>query len=76
LKNHKVPRAKTYEVRIAAVAAGNTVGPFQQGGLFTDLRSITVAGFTPGTTDVVQVRASGGSNKAGDWSDAVTHVCM
>ena len=46
-KVKKVPRAKAYEVRIAAVGAGNTVGPFQPGGLFTDSRSITITGLTP-----------------------------
>ena len=75
-KVKKVPRAKAYEVRIAAVGAGNTVGPFQQGGLFTDSRSITITGLTPGTVYAVQVRAYGASNTAGDWSDAVTHMCM
>jgi hypothetical protein len=48
-KVKKVLRAKAYEVRCAAVGAGNTVGPFQQGGLFTDSRSITITGLTPGT---------------------------
>jgi hypothetical protein len=75
-KVKKVPRAKAYEVHIAAVGAGNTVGPFQPGGLFTDSQSITITGHTPGTTYVVHVRADGASNKAGDWSDAVTHMCM
>jgi hypothetical protein len=76
VKVKKLPRAKAYEVRSAAVVAGNTVGPFQQGGLFTDSRSITITGLTPGTVYAVQVRACGGSNKAGDWSDAVNHMCM
>lgn len=71
-----VPHAKVYEVRTAPVGVGNTVGSFQQGGFFTDSRSITVIGLTPGTVYAVQVRAYGASNKAGDWSDAVTHMCM
>ena len=74
-KIKKVPRAKVYEVRTAAVGTGNTVGPFQPGGTFTS-RSMTVTGLTPGTMYAVQVCAYGASNKAGDWSDAVTHMCM
>src|SRR5436309_13153355 len=39
-------------------------------------RSMTITGLTPGTIYAIQVRALGGSTGSGDWSDAVTHMCM
>jgi len=72
----KVPRAKLYEVQAAAVGANNTVGPFQTAGVFNKSRSMTITGLTPGTIYAIQVRALGGSTGSGDWSDAVTHMCM
>ena len=72
----KVPRAKLYEVQAAAVGANNTVGPFQTAGVFNKSRSMTITGLTPGTIYAIQVRALGGSTGSGDWSDAITHMCM
>jgi len=72
----KVPRAKLYEVQAAAVGANNTVGLFQTAGVFTKSRSMAITGLTPGTIYAIQVRALGGSTGSGDWSDAVTHMCM
>jgi hypothetical protein len=72
----KVPHAKMYQVLIAAVGANNTVGSFQPAGLFAKSRSMTLTGLTPGTIYAVQVRAWGGSIGFGDWSDAVSHMCM
>jgi len=72
----KVSRAKLYEVQAAAVAANNTVGTFQTAGVFNKARSMAVTGLMPGTIYAIQVRALGGSTGSGDWSDAVTHMCM
>jgi hypothetical protein len=72
----KVARAKSYEVHTAAVGPNNTVGAFQPAGVFTKSRSMTLTGLTPGTIYAVQVRALGGSTGSGDWSDAVSHMCM
>jgi hypothetical protein len=72
----KVPHAKAYHVQLAAVGANNTMGPFQPAGIFAKFRSMTLTGLTPGTSYAVQVRAWGGSLGFGDWSDAVSHMCM
>ncbi len=72
----KVARAKSYEVQAAVVGANNTVSSFQAAGVFTKSRSMTITGLTPGTIYAIQVRALGGSTGSGDWSDAVTHMCM
>ena len=72
----KVPHAKMYQVQIAAVGANNTVGPFQPVGIFARSRSMTLTGLTPETVYAVQVRAWGGPTGFGDWSDALSHMCM
>jgi hypothetical protein len=72
----KVDRAKLYEVQIAPMGANNTVGSYQTAGFFSKSRSMIVGGLTPGAVYAIQVRALGGSTGAGDWSDAVTHMCM
>ncbi len=74
LKVTAILRAKCYEVRSAAIGAGNTPGPWQSTGLFTNSRSMTVTGLTPGTTYAFQVRAVGGSTGYSDWSNPVS--CM
>ena len=75
LKVTRIARAKCYEVRSAALGAGNVPGPWQAAGLFTASRSITIAGLAPGTTYVFQVRAVGGSTGYSDWSNPVSRMC-
>ena len=70
-----IAHAKCYEVRSAAVGAGNAPGPWQAAGLFTNSRSMSVKGLTPGTTYVLQVRAIGGSTGYSDWSNPVSRMC-
>lgn len=70
-----IAHARCYDVRSAAVGAGNVPGPWQDAGLFTDSRSMTIAGLVPGTTYVFQVRAIGGSTGYSDWSNPVSHMC-
>jgi len=64
-----------YEVRSAAVGADNAPGSWQSDGLFTNSRSMTVAGLVPGTTYSFQVRAVGGSTRYSDWSNPVSRMC-
>ena len=71
-----ISRAKCYEVRCAAVGAGNTPGPWQAAGSFTAARSLKVSGLIPGTTYVCQVRAIGGSTGYSDWSNPVSRMCV
>jgi hypothetical protein len=75
LKVTPIARAKCYEVRSAAVGAGNVPGPSQTAGLFTSSQSMTIAGLVPGTTYVFQVRAIGGSTGYSDWSNPVSRIC-
>jgi hypothetical protein len=75
LKVTPIARAKCYEVRCAAVSAGNTPDSWQPGGLFTTTRSLIVTGLTPGATYVFQVRAVGGSTGYSDWSNPVSRIC-
>ena len=75
LKVTPIAHAKCYEVRSAEVGAGNTPGPWQTAGLFTNSRSMTIDGLTPGTTYIFQVRAVGGSTRYSDWSNPVSRMC-
>jgi hypothetical protein len=75
LKVTPIAHAKCYEVRMAVVGAGNTPGPWQSAGLFTNSRSMTINGLTPGTTYMFQVRAVGGSTRYSDWSNPVSRMC-
>ncbi len=76
LKVTPIANAKCYEVRSAAVGAGSVAGAWQNAGLFTNSRSITIDGLVPGTTYVFQVRAVGGSTGYSDWSNPVSRMCM
>ena len=76
MKVSPIPRAKCYEVRSAAVGAGNAPGPWQAAGLFTSSRSMSINGLMPGTTYVFQVRAIGGSTGYSDWSNPASRMCM
>jgi hypothetical protein len=75
LKVTPIANAKCYEVRSAAVGAGNAPGPWQPAGLLTNSRSMPIAGLVPGTVYVFQVRAIGGSTGSSDWSNPVSHLC-
>ena len=75
LKITPIARAKCYEVRSAAVSAGNVTGPWQPAGLFTTSKSITIAALVPGATYAFQVRAVGGSTGYSDWSNPVSRLC-
>jgi len=68
-----VANAKSYEVRYALIGAGGAPGPWVDGGLFTNSRSMAVNALTPGDNYQFQVRAVGGSTGYSDWSDAVSH---
>jgi hypothetical protein len=70
-----IAHAKCYEVRSAAVGAGNAPGPWQTAGLFTNSRSMSINGLTPGTTYFFQVRAIGGSTGYSDWSNPASRMC-
>ena len=76
LKVTPIAHAKCYEVRSAAVCAENTPGPWQTVGMFTNSRSMTIDGLTPGTTYMFQVRAIGGSTRYSDWSNPVSRMCV
>ena len=76
LKVSPIARAKCYEVRSAAVGAGNVPGAWQTAGLFTNSRSMTIDGLVPGTTYTFQVRAVGGSTRYSDWSNPVSRMCV
>ena len=71
-----VANAHAYEARYAVIGTGGTPGPWQNGGLFTSTRGLTISGLTPGTTYTVEVRAIGGSTGYSDWSNAVTHMSL
>jgi hypothetical protein len=73
LKVSPIARAKCYEVRSAAMGAGNVPGSWQTAGLFTGSR-MTIAGLVPGTTYVFQVRAIGAVGNT-DWSNPVSRMC-
>ncbi len=68
-----VANAKCYHARYALVAADGTPGPWIDGGLFTNSRSIPINGLTPGANYTFQVRAVGGSTGYSDWSDPISH---
>lgn len=49
--------------------------PLQTAGLFTNSKSMTIAGLVPGTVYVFRVRAIGGSTGYSDWSNPVSRIC-
>jgi hypothetical protein len=74
LKVTPIARARVYYVRSAVVQDGNVPGPWQDAGLHTDSRAITVTGLTPGTTYCFQVQAVGGATGCSAWSDPVSRM--
>jgi hypothetical protein len=74
LKVTPIAHAKSYEVRLA-ICIGNAPGPWQAAAVFTNSRSMTVDGLTPGTTYMFQVRSVGGSTRYSDWSNPVLRMC-
>jgi len=74
LKVTPIARARCYELRSAAIGASNAPGSWQSLGMFTNSRSMTVAGLVPGTTYSFQVRAVGGSSGYSDWSNPVSRM--
>lgn len=70
-----IANSKCYELRYATLA-GSTLGPWQNGGLYTNSRSMPLNNLTPGTTYQVQVRAIGGTTGYSNWSDPVSHMSM
>jgi len=73
LKVTPIARAKCYEVRSAAIGAGNVPEPWQNAGLFTSSR-ITIEDLVPGTTYAFKVRAIGATGYT-DWSNPVSRMC-
>jgi hypothetical protein len=71
-----VPNSHGYDVRCTPVGPGGATGPAVPGGHFTDSRSMTVTGLTPGTLYDVQVCAHLGGNRTTGWSDAVQHMSL
>ena len=71
-----VANARAYEIRYALAAPGQPQGPWQNGGLFTNSRSMPINGLTPGSNYTFQVRAVGGSTGYSDWSMPVGHMSM
>jgi hypothetical protein len=76
LKAAAVPRAKFYEVRMAAVNAGGDPGPWQNLDLLSKSKGITIGKLTPGTTYTFQVRSLGGSTGYSEWSNSVSRMCL
>ena len=76
MKVKPVKNAKSYEVRIAVVAPGGTIGPWEAAGGFASSRHMILEGLTPGTTYMVEVRALGGSTGYSGWSDPSSHMSL
>ncbi len=75
MKVSAIAHARCYEVRSAVAGTGNAPGDWRAAGLFTNSRSMTIAGLVPGTTYVFQVRAIGGSTGYSDWSNPASRMC-
>lgn len=75
IKVTAINNARCYELRYAVVTGG-TVGPWQNGGMFTSSRALILNNLTPGTTYEMQVRAIGGSTGYSDWSDPSQHMSL
>ena len=68
-----IPNARAYQVRYALLPPGAAPGPWQEPeNPFTNSRSMSITGLTPGAEYKFEVRALGGSTGASDWSSSVT----
>ena len=70
LRMQPVVNAKSYEVQT------KNGGGWTPAGIFTQARSISLPGLTPGQVYSVQARAIGGSTGYSDWSDPVSHMVV
>ena len=68
-----VPNARCFEVQFALIDEEGKAGPWQDGGLHTKSRQMTVTNLIPGRLYQFHVRAVGGLTGYSDWSDPVTH---
>jgi hypothetical protein len=70
-----IPKARSYELRCAAIGADGKPGEWKSLPPYTDSRSMSVNGLTPGTLYAFQARALG---KLGytDWSDAANRMSL
>ncbi len=65
----RVPNARVYQVRWKIGE-----GDWQDGGSYTQARTMVLKNLTPGTVYILQVRAVGGSTGCSDWSLAITKM--
>jgi hypothetical protein len=68
-----VQNARCYEVSVALLDDGGTVGPWQSAGVHTSSRNMRVSGLIPGRMYVYKLRAVGGLTGYSGWSDAMHH---
>src|ERR1051325_4855278 len=68
-----VPKALSYTLRYAAINADGKTAPWTEVSPFSNTRSVSVEGLTPGTTYAFQVRALGRLGYT-DWSDSTTRM--
>ena len=66
--------AHSFEVRYVPLGAGGTPGTASTAA-FTDPRSMSIKGLTPGTVYTFQVRALGALGHS-DWSDFASRMCI
>jgi len=75
IKVTAIPKALSYEVQVAPIGADGKPGAWKLLPPFTNSRTISVTGLTPGTSYAFQVRALG---KLGytEWSDSATRMSV
>ena len=71
-----IATAKNYEPEYALIGPGGVPGPWISAGLFSNSRSMSIEGLTPGAEYIFRVRAIGGSTGYSDWSDSRSHRSM
>ena len=69
-------KAKAFELYIAMVANGGTIGDWRLVATYGNGRKMLVDGLTPGTTYAFKARAVGGTTGYSDFSDPVTHMSL
>jgi Fibronectin type III domain len=65
----------SYTLRYAAIGADGKTAPWTELPPFSNTRSVSVNGLTPGTTYAFQVRALGRLGYT-DWSDSFTRMSV